>query len=334
MHGLNRGLVAFAFVALLSARAQAGAAPRTLCVYDPSGESGDFYKNTVPYALAALDWGVDFGHPQVRQDEKIASEDFRAGKCDAVIMTGVRARQFVPTAGTIEAIGAIQNYHALKTVVGALARPSEAKLMKNGEFESAGIFPAGSVYLFVHDRKVTDAAALAGLRIATFTYDEAASLMVQRVGAAAVSADTSTFSGMFNSGSVDVAYAPVTAYKPLELGKGVGTTGGVVHFPLAQLTFQVVIRSDKMPEGFGQASRTWLNGQFDTLMKNVDRAEKQVVAKQWLEIPNQQSYDALFQSVRVELGTRGVYDPVMLHKLKLVRCREDAARAECAEKKE
>jgi hypothetical protein len=334
MFRIRLALPALVCAALTWTPARATTVHKTLCVYDPSGESGDFYKNTVPWALAALDWGVDFGHPQVRQDEKIASEDFRAGKCDVVIMTGVRARNYVPTAGTVEAIGAIQNYHALKTVIGALARPTEAKLMKNGEYESAGIFPAGSVYLFVHDRKVTDAAALAGLRIATFTYDDAASTMVQRVGAAAVSADTSTFSGMFNSGSVDVAYAPVTAYKPLELGKGVGTTGGVVHFPLAQLTFQVVIRSNDMPAGFAQSSRAWLFNQFDTLMKSVDRAEKQVVARQWLEIPNQKSYDALFQSVRVELGTRGVYDPVMLHKLKLVRCREDSARAECAESKE
>jgi hypothetical protein len=319
---------------LLPSVSRAEVLKRTLCVFDPSGESGDYYKGVIQYALAALDWGVDFGHPQVRQDEKIASEDFRAGKCDAVIMTGVRARPFVPSAGTIEAAGALQAYSQLKTVANALARPAEAPLMRNGEYESAGIFPAGAVYLFVRNRNIKDAAGLAGLRIATLDYDAPSNFMVQRVGAAAVSADSSTFSGMFNSGSVDVAYAPITAFRPLELAKGIGTTGGVIRFPLAQLTFQVVTRAARMPDGFGIASRRYLASQFDAMMKNVDRAEKEVPAKDWIDIENKQSYDTLFQAVRLELASRGVYDRTMLHKLLLVRCREDPSRAECAEKKE
>jgi hypothetical protein len=326
-------LAAALVASLLSFPCQA-AEKRTLCIYDPSGESGDLYKNAVPYALAALEWGVDIGHPQVRQDEKIAAEDFRAGKCDAVILTGVRARQFVPSAGSVEALGAVQTYKQLKTVVGALARPAEAKLMKNGEFEIAGIFPAGAVYLFVHDRDLKDASSLAGKRVATLSFDAAANLMVERVGAAAVSADVSTFSGMFNSGSVDVAYAPATAYKPLELGKGVGSHGGVVRFPLAQLTFQVLTRTAGMPAGFGDASRKYVSDQYDAMLKIVQRAEKDVPAKSWIEVPDPRSYDALFQNVRIDLGGKGVYDRTMLHKLLLVRCREDAARAECAEKKE
>jgi hypothetical protein len=316
--------------------AVASAAPvkRSLCVYDPSGESGDLYKTVVPYALAALEWGVDFGHPQVRQDEKIAAEDFRAGKCDAVILTGVRARQFVPFAGTVEAMGAVQSYKQLKAVVGALARPSESKLMKNGGFESVGILPAGAVYLHVRDRNLKDITSLAGKRIATLDFDAAANLMVGRVGAAAVSADISTFSGMFNSGSVDVAYAPATAFKPLELGKGIGANGGVLRFPLAQLTFQVLIHSDKAPETFGDASRKYTAGQFDTMMKIVGRAEKDVPAKAWIEVPDPRSYDAMFQGVRIELRNKNVYDRTMLHKLLLMRCHDDSGRAECAEKKE
>jgi hypothetical protein len=314
--------------------AHADAVQRTLCVYDPSGESGDLYKNSVPYALAALEWGVNFGHPLVKQDEKIASEDFRAGKCDAVVMTGVRARQFVPTAGTIEALGALQSYKQLKVVIQTLATPARAALMKNGEFESAGILPAGAVYLFVRDRNIKDASSLAGLRVATLDFDAAANLMVQRVGAAAVSSDISTFSGMFNSGSVDVAYAPATAFRPLELAKGVGAKGGVVRFPLAQLTFQVMIRSDRLPAGYGDASRKYLAGQFDAMMKLVERSEKEIPAKDWIEVPDPRSYDSLFQAVRIDLGAKGVYDRAMLHNLMRVRCGEDPARAECAEKKE
>jgi hypothetical protein len=321
-------------VALHPGRAKADTVKRTLCIFDPSGESGDYYKSTVSYALAALDWGVDFGHPQVRQDEKIASEDFRAGKCDAVIMTGVRAQPFVKAASTLEAVGAIQSYAALKMVVTALAQPTEAKLMVEGDYESAGLFPAGAVYLFVRNRNIKDASSLAGLRVATLDYDMAGNYMVQHVGAAAVSADSSTFSGMFNSGGVDVAYAPVTAFRPLELAKGVGTKGGVVHFPLAQLTFQVITRPAQMPAGFGIVSRKYLAGQFDALLKTAERAEHEIPTRDWIEIENPQSYDSLFQAVRVELGNRGVYDKTMLHNLLRVRCRIDSGRGECAEKKE
>jgi hypothetical protein len=319
---------------LLIAPAANAAEKRTLCVYDPSGESGDLYKGTTPYALAALDWGVDFGHPLVRQDEKIAAEDFRAGKCDAVVMTGVRARQFVVGAGTVEAMGAVQTYDQLKKVISALALPAQAGMMKSGEYESVGILPAGAVYLFLHDRNLKDINSLAGKSVATLDFDAAANLMVQRVGAAAKAADISTFSGMFNSGSVDVAYAPATAYKPLELAKGVGASGGVVRFPLAQLTFQILTRPAKMPAGFGDASRKYIAGQYDTMFKVVARAEKEIPAKSWIEVPDPRSYDKLFQSVRVDLGAKGVYDKGTLHKLLLVRCKDDGARAECAEKKE
>jgi hypothetical protein len=139
---------------------------------------------------------------------------------------------------------------------------------------------------------------------------------------------------MFNSGGVDVAYAPVTAFRPLELAKGVGTKGGVVHFPLAQLTFQVITRPAQMPAGFGIVSRKYLAGQFDALLKTAERAEHEIPTRDWIEIENPQSYDSLFQAVRVELGNRGVYDKTMLHNLLRVRCRIDSGRGECAEKKE
>lgn len=329
-----KSLAPFFAAILVALPAAAEPVKATLCVYDPSGESGDLYKAIVPYALAALEWGVDFGHPQVRQDEKIAAEDFRAGKCDAVVFTGVRARQFVPYAGTVEALGAVQSYKQLKMTLGALARPSEAPHMKNGGYETVGILGAGAVYLFVHDRNLKDASSLAGKRIATLDYDAAANLMVGRVGAAAVTADISTFSGMFNSGSVDIAYAPATAYKPLELGKGVGSTGGVVRFPLAQLTFQIVTHSDKFPADFGAASRKYVAGQFDTMLRMITRAEQDIPASAWIDVPDASSYDTLFQTVRVELGNQGVYDKKLLHKLKLMRCHDNGARAECADSKE
>ncbi len=40
-------------------------------------------------------------------DEKVAAEDFKAGQCDAVLLTGTRARKFNRFNGTLEAMGAV-----------------------------------------------------------------------------------------------------------------------------------------------------------------------------------------------------------------------------------
>ena len=37
--------------------------------------------------------------------------------------------------------------------------------------------------------------------------------------------------------------------------KGVGKKGGVIEYPLAQMTLQLLIHKDRFPEGFGASSR-------------------------------------------------------------------------------
>ncbi len=44
------------------------------------------------WALAAKGWGTEINLVP-RQDEAVADNDFKAGKCDAVAMTAMRARQ-------------------------------------------------------------------------------------------------------------------------------------------------------------------------------------------------------------------------------------------------
>ena len=63
-----------------------------------------------------------------------------------------------------------------------------------------------------------------------------------------VPADVGTFAGMFNNGSVDICAAPATAFKPLELEKGLGRSGGIARLPLAQMTFQMVGRDEVLTE--------------------------------------------------------------------------------------
>lgn len=316
--------------------AKRGAVRRTLCVWDPGGASGDIFAKAKDDRLASLVAGVQFDLKPYT-DEKTAAEDFKAGQCQAVLMTGSRVRQFQKFSGSFEAIGGLQTYAELKKLVEAVSRPKASKLMISGEYEVAGVAPGGAVYLLVNDRSMDTVEALAGKRIATLAYDDASKFMVRSVGSSMVAADMGTFAGMFNNGTVDACYAPATAYHVMELYKGVGKKGGVVRYPLAQLTHQLLIRSKDFPAGFGEKTRAYYASQFDAHMRTVQAAEKAIEASHWLEIPKADMvrYAEQFADVRVKLrDDQSLYHPVALKLMRKVRCRSDATRAECAQKRE
>ena len=91
---------------LMTASVSANAGNLNLCVYDPSGANGDAFQLMKEYRIAALGWGVDF-KLKPYTDEKTAAEDFKAGQCDGVVLTGTRVRGFQKFTGTIEAMGAV-----------------------------------------------------------------------------------------------------------------------------------------------------------------------------------------------------------------------------------
>jgi hypothetical protein len=310
---------------------------RTACVYDPSGANGDIFQMMKAYQVAALEWGVTF-ELKPYTDEKIASEDFKAKQCDAVLMTGTRGRNLNSFSASLEAMGALPSYSLLKGVLKRLLSSKGAKVLNpTGSTEVAAIFPGGAVYLLVRDRGVNTVEQLAGKKIATLDFDTAAKYMVQHVKASMSAADVSTFAGMFNNGNVDVAYAPATAYKALELYKGVKGKGGVIRFPLAQMTLQLFVHSDRFPEGFGAQSRAYAVKHFDKALAVVKKAEKDIKASSWVEISgdDQVRYEQMFQSVRIHLRDKEkVYAPKALKLMRMVRCKADGARAECAQKLE
>lgn len=322
---------------LCSTLGQAFANNVTVCVYDPSGANGDLFQMMKEYKGAAMDWGVKMTLKPYT-DEKIASEDFKAKQCDGVLMTGTRGRSLNSFSSTLEAMGAISTYPLLKNVLKPLLSAKGAKLLNAPEStEVAAIFPGGAVYLLVRDKGLNSVETLAGKRIATLDFDQAAKTMVSHVKASMSAADVSTFAGMFNNGSVDAAYAPAVAYKALELYKGVGSKGGVIRFPLAQMTLQLFIHSDRFPEGFGQKSRDYSFSHFESALKAVKRAESDIKKDQWVEISteDQARYEKMFQAVRLQLRDKHkVYHNKALQIMRIARCRADGARAECAEKKE
>ena len=330
-------LIAAFALTVVSCYSHASAKDVTVCVYDPSGANGDLFQMMKEYKGAAMDWGVKVTLKPYT-DEKIASEDFKAKQCDGVLMTGTRGRSLNSVSSTLEAMGALPTYPLLKNVLKPLLSKKGAKLLNGkGSTEVAGMFPGGAVYLLVRDKSLNSVEALAGKRIATLDFDQAAKTMVSHVKASMSAADVSTFAGMFNNGSVDAAYAPAVAYKALELYKGVGKKGGVIRFPLAQMTLQLFIHSDRFPEGFGQQSRDYSYKHFDQAMKAVKRAESDIKKGQWVEISkeDQARYEKMFQEVRIQLRDKyKVYHKKALKIMRIARCRADGTRAECAEKKE
>jgi hypothetical protein len=315
---------------------------RSLCVYDPGGETGDFFKLMQDYqvdVLAAKPAGeagrVNF-ELKVYTDEQTAFDDFNAKKCHAVVVTGTRARSLQRFTGSLEAMGALPNYKLLKRIIKSLSSPKAAKLMKSGDYESAGIAPGGAVYLYVRDRNLNTVERLSGKKIATLSFDEAAKTMVKKIGASMISAEISTFAGMFNNGTVEACYAPAFAYKALELHKGIGAKGGVVQYPLAQVTLQVIIRSKDFPEDFPQASRKIVAKYASKAIKAAKKAEQAITNKgHWIEISkaDKERYDEMFLGVRVELrDTLKIYHKYALKLMRKLRCKADKSRAECVGK--
>ena len=318
----------------ISAASQAQAA-QTICVFDLIGTAGDVYTMMKDYALAAKGWGAD-DQLKAYTDERVAAEDFKAGKCDGAALSGMRGRQFNSFTGSIDAIGALPDLKLTVSVMQLLAKPQLAKDMVNGPYEVAGIIPVGAAYLFVNDRNLNTLAKAAGKKVAVLDYDKAQAKMVQQIGAQPVSSDVTNFGSKFNNGQVDIIGAPAVAFKPLELYKGLGTKGAIVRFPLLQVTGNVIIRKDKFPAGYGQKSRTWIATQLPRAFSMLGKMEADIPAKYWMDIPanDKIGYVKMMRESRIALTKEGIYDKKMMSFLKRARCQAEPSSFECALKDE
>ncbi|ARU57612.1 TRAP transporter solute binding subunit [Oleiphilus messinensis] len=335
MKSLKKIITALGATALLANQAHAEAIDRKFCIFDPIGHNGPLFNVMKSSKPTALKWGVNF-ELSAYTDEKIAAEDFKAAQCDAVLLTGTRAREFNKFTGSLEALGAIPGDQEMQMILQTLNQPKAAKLLTNGNYEVAGILPAGAVYLFLRDRNVNTVDKLQGKKIATLDYDPASLTMVRHIGASVVGASSANFAGKFNNGSVDAAYAPAIAYTPLELYKGVAQDGGVFDYKLAQMNFQIIIHHDRFPEGFGQKVREYASGQYDEAYKLVATAESEIKAEHWMHPAKEHvsGYDNMLREVRISLRDEGVYDANALRLMRKVRCKTNPKNAECVDKRE
>ncbi|MGK5736169.1 putative solute-binding protein [Acinetobacter junii] len=314
-------------VAVVSAGAQA---KQTICVFDIVGKSGDVYALMKDYQLAAKTWGADI-ELKVGTNEAVIAEDFKAGKCDGVSITGMRGRQFNKFTGSLDAIGAITDLKLAVKVMQGLASPVFGKLMVNGKYEVVGVIPVGDAYLLVNDRNINTVAKAAGKKIAVLDYDEAQKIMASQVGAQAVSSDITNFGAKFNNGQVDIIGAPAAAFKPLELHKGLGTKGAIVNYPILQVTGNLIIHPDKFPAGFGQKSREWVKSQLPRAFGILGKMKADIPQKYWMEVPesDKPGYQKLMRESRINLTAKGIYDKRMMKLLWQFRCKENPKNFEC-----
>ena len=304
---------------------------RSFCVFDPVGANGPLFAITRTFQPIALREGVRL-NLRAYTDEKVAAEDFKAGQCDAVLLTGTRAREFNHFTGSLEAIGAIPGDQEMRLLFNTLSQPNARQFMINGNYEVAGIFPGGAVYLFTRDRNVDSVEKLQGKRIATLDFDTASLRMVRHVGASVVGSNTANFAGRFNNGSVDLAYAPAVAYSPLELYRGVRPDGGIFRYALAYMNFQVIVQRDRFPDHMAQLVRDMSRERMNEAYQIIEEAEAEIPKDEWMYPSDEDRarYDRMLAEVREILLQDGVYDERALRLMRSIRCRVDGSRAECA----
>ena len=319
----------------LMAATSATQAKQVMCVFDLVGKNGDVFTLMKDYQLAAKNWGADL-ELKVNSNEAVIAEDFKAGKCDAVSITGMRGRQFNDFTGSLDAIGAIPDLNLAVKVMQGLANPNFAKYMTSGQYEVAGVIPVGDAYLMVNDRSINTVAKAAGKKIAVLDYDQAQKIMVQQIGAQAVSADVTNFGAKFNNGQVDIIGAPVAVFKPLELHKGLGAKGAIVNYPILQVTGNIIIRPDKFPAGYGQKSRDWVKSQLPRANGIIGKMKADIPAKYWMQVPegDKPGYQKLMRQSRINLTKQGVYNKQMMKILWQFRCKNDPKNFECASQDE
>lgn len=332
MAAIVLGVVAPASGVAATAQSQ-DAVTRSICVYDPVGASGPVVEQFQDYVIFAQEHGVKFDLRAYTSEDVVAS-DFKTGRCDAAGLTGIRMKQFVPFAGSLDMVGGLQTYDQMHTAIQVMASDKAAPLMREGDYEIAGVVPGGKVYLFSREKKFLDSLeAAAGKKVAVIGYDKQASVVANVAGASPVPATIASFGPLFNNHSVDMTYAPAIAYKPLELYKGLGENGGVADFVLGMLSLQMVVHRDRFPDDFAAASRRWaLNHAWGRVLDRIKQSDAEIPDRYWVHINGEREtkYRSMLREIRQRLWDQGWYHHKMQHLLKKIRCSTNPGVAECS----
>ena len=294
---------------------------QNICVFDPLGAQGDNYSLLKDYALTATQWGANI-ELKPFSDERAATENFKSGKCDGVAISGIRARQFNNFVGSIDSARGVVTDEAYKIVIDLMVNKKlDADMISNG-VEIAGVSPLGFAYVITNNKALNTMQSYYNKRFGVLSYDKAQSAIVDRIGATPINLELSQIGSSFNSGKVDAVELPALAFKPFELNKGIGTKGAIVRFPIGSITYDVLIKPEKFPIGFGQKSRQWFSSGFDHQMSKVHKIEASINKNYWMDLSDIETnnYDEVLRFARISLAKQDVYNKKMMHILKNIRC--------------
>lgn len=308
----------------------------TFCIFDPIGKYGEAYSRAQDLVIEAKKWNLDV-NLKLYTSERIATEDFKAGQCEGVAISTLRAKQFNLFMGSIDSVGAIPDTEHMRTLLHTLANPKILPYTITGQYQVLGIVPLGAAYVFVNDRSINSVEDAAGKKIAVLGWDPSQAEMVKMLGGSPVASNIADFGNKFNNGVVDIIVAPALAYQPFELYRGLGDKGGIYRFPVAWITGAIVINRDAMLAKFPEmdqqilAMRDYALAGLEEVFERLEEIEKEVDEKHWMELskPDKERYTQLMREVRIELTRQGFYDPRMMKILKRVRCTHNPTNAEC-----
>jgi hypothetical protein len=319
------------FILILFSASAFSLQKKTICTWDPVGVNGPvmaFYSDLKPKAIS---WGLDLEF-KAYTDEKVASNDFKAGMCDAAHLSAILSRDYVPFAGSLDAIGGLVSDEGLNKILATLASPKAGKLMSNGNYEIVASFPVGSMYMFVSDKSIDTVADLSGKKISVLNGDPQALTLARLAGASPVSTSLATFSGQFNNGNIDILLMPALAYNTFELYHGLGNNGGIIDYRLFYGMLQTVIKKENFSPDFGVKMREYMVTRLKQIHKMVKDAENEIPSKYWIKTDDKSKTDLdnISREVRLALKSDETFDPKALRLLWKIRCAQDPSRAECS----
>jgi hypothetical protein len=308
---------------------------RTICIFDPIGRSGPIFQAALDEKPLADSFGVNLNMVPYT-DESIAVADLKAGHCDAALISGMRARVFNVFTGTTDAIGAITTDQEMHTLLYVLSRPALAQYMVQGPFVTLGIAQGGAAYVFVDDRRINTLGKAAGKKVAVLGYDPVQAEMVARIGATPVPSSMISAPNKFNNHVVDVLPAPLIAYNALELYKGMTPNGGIIDYPLAQITMQLIGWRFKIPNVIGQLTREIFFQNYNRIQTALGSETKNIPKHWWIEIPakDKQEYQVMMEQARLALKDKGYYSAKMLSIEQKIRCKYNPDNSECTSQQE
>jgi len=315
----------------LSASAQA-LEEKKFCIYDPVGKNGPsmtFLSDLVP---SAIKWGLKV-KLVAYTDEKVASNDFKAGMCDVVFLTGLLTRQYVPFGSTLNAIGGIISENGVNKVLKAITNPKAGKLLTQGNYEIVGTFPVGGVYLFVNDREIDTLEEFSGKKISILNGDPQAMRFANMVGASPVGTSLATFSGQFNNGNIDILPMVPIGYNVFELYHGLGKNGGIMDEKLLYGMMQLVSHKNRFSDHFGQQMREYILSRLSDIHKLASDSKAEIPSHYWIKtsVKTKAALDKFKFNIRLALRDEGIHEPKALKLLWKIRCSEDPTRSECSD---